>query len=307
MRSTDDGKTWEAPVTLSDPWCGCVHSMIQLAGGRIVLAGQEIIPAWRHATVMWVSDDLGKTWQRGSVLDYGVGAHDHAGSIEGSLLERADGSVLLLLRTESGVLWQATSRDGLTWEGLAATTIRSVTCCPQLGRLADGRAALLWNAPPRHAPGNGTSGRNCRWRFRRTTGATWSDPVIVAANYAGGGRVSYPYLYERRPGELWITTMQGGLRMRVAAGDLGKGSIPVHVPPAAERRRRAGCCSFGDSTTAPRPGAVEKVGSERLAELLQSIGSSLTVGNAGGGGNTTRDGLRRLEKDVLAYRPRVVW
>lgn len=306
MRSADDGKTWEAPVKLSDPWCGCVHSMIQLAGGRIVLVGQEIIESWRHATVMWVSDDLGRTWQRGSVLDYGVGAHDHAGSIEGSLLERKDGSVLLLLRTESGYLWQATSRDGLTWAGLSQTGIRSVTCCPQLGRLEDGRAVLLWNAPPRHAPGNGTSRAELSLAFSEDDGATWSDPVIVAANYEGGGRVSYPYLHERRPGELWITTMQGGLRMRVNVGELGKGSIPVYVPPAAKAPEPGGILFFGDSTTAPRPGAVEKVASVRVAEALQGIGSSLTVGNVGVGGNTTRDAMRRLSRDVLAHRPRVV-
>jgi sialidase-1 len=108
-RSTDDGKTWEPPVKLSDPWCGCIHSLIQMKSGRLVLVGQEIIPQWRHATVMWVSDDLGKTWQRGDVLDYGIGEHDHAGSIEGSVIERADGSLYLLLRTESGFLWEATS------------------------------------------------------------------------------------------------------------------------------------------------------------------------------------------------------
>jgi hypothetical protein len=79
-RSTDDGKTWETPVKLSDPWCGCIHSLIQMKSGPLVLVGQEIIPQWRHATVMWASDDLGKTWQRGDVLDYGVGEHDHAGS-----------------------------------------------------------------------------------------------------------------------------------------------------------------------------------------------------------------------------------
>ena len=44
-RSTDDGKTWETPIKLSDPWCGCIHSMIQMKSGRIVLVGQEIIPA----------------------------------------------------------------------------------------------------------------------------------------------------------------------------------------------------------------------------------------------------------------------
>ena len=43
-RSTDDGKTWEAPVKLSDPWCGCIHSLIQMKSGRLVLVGQEIIP-----------------------------------------------------------------------------------------------------------------------------------------------------------------------------------------------------------------------------------------------------------------------
>jgi sialidase-1 len=306
IRSTDDGKTWEPPVKLSDPWCGCVHSLIQLANGRLVLAGQEIIPEWRHATVIFVSDDLGQTWQRGDVLDYGVGAHDHAGSIEGSLLERADGSALLLLRTESGYLWEATSRDGLKWEGLKQTKIRTVTCCPQLARLGDGRAALLWNAPPRHASQNNTSRAELSLAFSEDDGKTWSDPVIVAANYAGGGRVSYPYLYERRPGELWITTMQGGLRMKVNAADLGKGSIPVYEPPVAAAPSPGGIWLFGDSTTAHRPGAVEKVASVRLDESLQSIGSSLSVYNAGIGGNTSRDGLKRFERDVLAHRPRVV-
>lgn len=306
IRSTDDGRTWEKPVKLSDPWCGCIHSMIQLASGRLVLAGQEIIPEWRHATVMFVSDDLGKTWQRGSVLDYGIGAHDHAGSIEGSLLERADGSVLLLLRTESGFLWEATSRDGLTWDGLRQTSIPSVTCCPQMARLSDGRAALLWNAPPRHAPRNGTSRAELSLSLSDDDGKTWSDPVVVAANYDPGGRVSYPYLYERRPGELWITTMQGGLRMRIRLEDLGKGSLPIHQPPAAAVPNPGGIWLFGDSTTAHRAGAVEKVTSVRLDEALQSIGSSLSVYNAGVGGNTTRDALKRFERDVLAHRPRVV-
>ena len=306
IRSTDDGKTWEPPVKLSDPWCGCVHSLIQLANGRLVLAGQEIIPEWRHATVMFVSDDLGKTWQRGDVLDYGIGAHDHAGSIEGALLERTDGSILMLLRTESGFLWEATSRDGLKWEGLKQTNLPSVTSCPQLARLGDGRAALLWNAPPRHTPQNNTSRAELSLAFSESDGRTWSDPVIVAANYAGGGRVSYPYLYERRPGELWITTMQGGLRMKMNAADLGKGSLPVYEPPVAATPTPGGIWLFGDSTTAHRPGAVEKVTSVRLDEALQSIGSSLSVHNSGIGGHTTRDALKRLERDVLAHRPRVV-
>lgn len=305
-RSTDDGKTWKSPVKLSEPWCGCIHSLIQMRSGRIVLVGQEIIPQWRHATVMWASDDLGRTWQRGDVLDYGIGAHDHAGSIEGSVIERKDGSLYLLLRTESGWLWEATSRDGLKWEGLKQSQIRSVTCCPQLTRLSDGRLALLWNAPPRHLPSNGTSRAELSLTFSDDEASTWSKPVVVAANYAPGGRVSYPYLYERKPGELWITTMQGGLRMKVNLADLASGEIPVFKPTPAADPKPGGIIMFGDSSTAFRPGAVQKVYSVRVDEALQSIGSSLSVHNAGVGGNTTRDALKRFERDVLRHKPKVI-
>jgi lysophospholipase L1-like esterase len=303
-RSTDDGKTWETPAKLSDPWCGCIHSLIQMKTGRVVLVGQEIIPQWRHATVMWVSDDLGKSWQRGDVLDYGIGAHDHAGSIEGSVVERADGSLYMLLRTESGFLWEATSRDGLKWTGLKQSTIKSVTCCPQMARLRDGRIALLWNAPPRHNPSSGSSRAELSLAFSSDETVSWSAPVIVAANYGAGARVSYPYLYERKPGELWITTMQGGLRMKINTADLGAGEIPVFKPPPKAVPKPGGIVMFGDSTTAPR-GTV-KVYAQRVETALQSIGSSLTVHNAGVGGNTTTAALKRLQTDVLAYKPRIV-
>jgi lysophospholipase L1-like esterase len=305
-RSLDDGKTWEPPVKLSEPWCGCIHSLIQMRNGRIVLVGQEIIPQWRHATVMFVSDDLGRTWQRGDVLDYGIGAHDHAGSIEGSVIERKDGSLYLLMRTESGWLWEATSRDGLKWEGLRQSQIKSVTCCAQLSRLSDGRIALLWNAPPRHLPANGRSRAELSLAFSTDEARTWSNPVVVAANYLGGGRVSYPYLYERRPGELWITTMQGGLRMTIAVADLSRGEIPVFTPPPAVGPKPNGIVMFGDSTTALRPGAVQKVYSVRVSEALQGIGSTMTVHNAGIGGNTTRDARKRFERDVLRHQPKVI-
>lgn len=305
VRSVDDGKTWETPVKLNDPWCGCIHSLIETRSGRIILVGQEIIPEWRHATVIFVSDDQGKTWKRSNTLDYGVGHHDHAGSIEGTVIERKDGSLYLLLRTESGFLFEATSTDGLKWEGLQKSQIPSVTCCPQMARLADGRIALLWNAPPRHAPTNGTSRSELSLAFSDDEARTWSKPTVVAANYAPGARVSYPYLYERKPGELWITTMQGGLRMKLDLAELSAGEIPVFVPPPAPKVAPGGIVMFGDSTTARRAG-VQKVYAQRVQESLQSIGSSFSVSNAGIGGNTTSDARKRLAKDVLAHKPRVV-
>lgn len=306
-RSLDDGKTWEEPVLLNRPWCGCVHSMIETRTGRIVLVGQEIIPQWRHATVMFVSDDQGRSWRRSNVLDIGQGAHDHAGSIEGTVVERKDGTLYQLLRTETGWLYESVSRDGgLAWEALRQSPLKSVTCCGQMERLADGRIALVWNHPPRHRPDTSRSREELSIAFSADEGATWSPPAVVAASYGSGGRVSYPYLYQRRPGELWITTMQGGLRMKLRVDDIARGEIPPYVAPVPVPPKPGGIVMFGDSTTAPRAGVLDRVYADRVAEGLTAIGSSLTVHNAGERGHTTKNARDRMARDVLAHQPRVV-
>lgn len=73
---------------------------------------------------------------------------------------------------------------------------------------------------------------------------------LGAKDYGPGGRVSYPYLYERRPGELWITTMQGGLRMKLRVADLDVGEIPIYKAPVPKPPKPGGVVMFGDSTTA---------------------------------------------------------
>ncbi len=304
-RSLDDGKTWEKPILLHKPWCGCIHSLIQLKSGRIVLVGQTVIPEWRHATMTFVSDDEGKTWKMSNILDYGVGRHDHAGSCEATILERVDGSLYMLLRTESGYFYEATSHDeGMTWKEFQKSGVRSVTCCGQMARLADGRAALLWNHPIRANPEDGHSRFELSIAFSSNDGKTWNDRTIIATRYPQAGdkpyenRTSYPYLYERRPGELWITTMQGGIRLKIAATEVLKGEVPI---PAS-------IVFLGDSTTAPRPGQVSQVFSQRLERELaapalsngKGLGASgvTVVVNSGAGGNTSTDGLHRLKKQL---------
>ncbi len=295
-RSLDDGETWEAPIKINTPWCGCIHSMIETAGGRIVLATQEVIPAWRHASHTFVSDDKGKTWKKSNILDIGTGRHDHAGSIEGTLVELNDGSVYQLLRTETGFLYEATSKDGgLTWENFESSGIRSVTCCAQLYRLADGRIALLWNHPLRRRPADIRSREELSIAFSGDECKTWSPRVVVAATYTGGGRVSYPYLYERRPGEFWITTMQGGLRMRIHQADLAAGEVS----------QRDAIVMFGDSTTAARPAEVRNVYAARVQEALAKQGSDLMVINSGASSDTTDRARSRLQEHVLELKPKL--
>jgi len=302
-RSRDDGRTWGEPILLNRPWCGCVHSIIQTRSGRIVLVAQEVIPAWRHATVMFLSDDEGLTWQRSSILDLSEGCHDHAGSCEATIIQRRDDSLYLLLRNETGFLTQSESTDeGLTWSAQTPTTIPSVTCCAQMTTLTDGTVALLWNPPPRYDPANPTSRDELALALSSDDGATWSHPVVVAADYDRVRelpdyiRAAYPYLYERRPGEWWITAMYGDVRLKLCRKDLNRGTIPL--PPLI--------VLFGDSTTARRRAEVKSVYADRLQVKLIDAGVNLVVANRGVPAHNTDHGIARFDSDVLALHPRLV-
>jgi len=53
--------------------------------------------------------------------------------------------------------------------------------------------------------------------FSQDEGKTWTPPQVFARNKAG--RASYPHVFEHSPGELWITTMQGRLRVSLREED----------------------------------------------------------------------------------------
>lgn len=303
-RSLDDGKTWEPPIKINTPWCGCIHSMIETRSGRIVLVAQEVIPAWRHATYTFASDDQGRTWRKSNILDIGKGSHDHAGSIEGTLVELRNGSIYQLLRTETGYLYEATSTNGgLTWHDFKSSGIRSVTCCAQLYRLADGRIALLWNHPPRHRPAGRHSREELSLAFSDDECKTWSPAVVIAANYvrpkSGRGRrcVSYPYLYERRPGEFWVTTMQGGLRMKTRQ---------EVIVPTKDETWPVAVVVIGDSTAAPRPHEVGAVYADRVQDAFRQEGRKLLVVNSAISGDTTNSVRSRFREHVLDFEPKLV-
>ena len=174
------------------------------------------------------------------------------------MVERKDGSLYLLLRTESGWLCEATSRDGLKWEGLKQSHDQVRHLLPADGAAERRAHRPALESPPRHDPKSGSAARSCPSPSRddeRHAGRRRSSSRPTTRR---GGRVSYPYLYERKPGELWITTMQGGLRMKINVADLGDRRDPRLQAAAVPEPKPGGIIMFGDSTTAPR-GAVKKV------------------------------------------------
>lgn len=186
-RSSDDCETWTPPAQISPE--GGVYI---LDAGRIFLhsSGRAILPAYwtpeiwnekEHLTAFcFYSDDQGKTWKRSSnQIDI-----PGRGAMEPAVIERNDGSLFALLRTQLGKLWQAESPDaGETWRGVKPTVLDSVQSEPVLRRIPKtGDLLAIWNhavpyamRTPRlsksfHHPRNPLS---CA--ISRDEGATWEN------------------------------------------------------------------------------------------------------------------------------------
>lgn len=242
VRSSDGGRTWEAPQKMHDDWTGAIRDMIQLKDGSVVFTSQMMLHnPGRHAVLTYASADQGRTWKRSNLIDLGgIGHHD--GAIEASFVQRQDESLWMLIRTNWGRLWQAESIDmGHTWRPIGPTDLDASSTPPILERLASGRLFLAWNRF--HWDGtedHPAAGGDHQWSGTRTSnnrqelsiafseddGKTWSDPIVIATvkptdeGVYPRREISYPYVFERRPGEIWLTAWRfGGFRAKLFEKD----------------------------------------------------------------------------------------
>lgn len=224
-RSTDEGQTWLAPQILQGhDWCGAVRSIIQTKSGRvIVVVSKTIANPGRHVMVTYYTDDEGATWNHSNMIDLG-GSGDHDGAMEGTIVELKDGRIYALIRTKFGRFWEAYSTDeGASWRTIKPSQIPASSSPAILQRLKSGRIVMLWNRfrDPKLKKGRR---EELSIAFSDDECKTWSDPIIVARDLTPPGqkrenRVSYPYVTEVKPGELWITTMQGPVRLSLKEDD----------------------------------------------------------------------------------------
>ncbi|MBL9204664.1 MAG: exo-alpha-sialidase [Opitutaceae bacterium] len=319
QRSADDGTTWGEPRLIQEGWCGAVRQMIQLRSGRIVLVSQraEANPG-RHVTLIHVSDDLGQTWQTSVPIDLreagnysgtvaGLPGATHGGGIEGTVFEKENGELTLLLRVPHGHFEQLTSRDGLKWSNPQPSPIEASDSPGAVLRLASGRLALVWN---RYTDPVARTGRReeLSLAFSANDGLTWTVPQVIAIQRKSAGAresaswIAYPYLFEATPGRLWITTMQGAVRMALNESDLlSPGATPLDGPAVR-------ILTLGDSITrAARPGVspTESYAAQTQA-ALRAEGIRAAVHSVGIGGERTDGALKRLQADVLSQHPDIV-
>jgi hypothetical protein len=101
-------------------------------------------------------------------------------------------------------------------------------------RLESGRLVLVYNQRfPEGKDYFPLSGGDNQWSEVRTSnhrqelsiafseddGKTWSAPQVIAKVAGDTRQVSYPYVFEAKSGELWITTMFSDLRIKLRESD----------------------------------------------------------------------------------------
>ncbi len=227
MRSIDDGVTWQQIQKMHDDWSGCVRDMIQTKDGRIIFTAMKMLhDPGRHAVLTYSSADDGVTWRASNLIDLGGQGH-HGGVTEATLVELGDGRVWKLIRTNWGEFWSGySSNGGQHWQILQPSGIASSSSPGMLTRLASGRLVLIWNQPfPEGSDSWPLSGGDGLWSeisvsnhreelslaLSDDEGKSWSKPVVIARQ--PGTWLAYPYVFEVEPGRIWLTTMQGDVRV----------------------------------------------------------------------------------------------
>jgi len=121
----------------------------------------------------WLSDDGGRTWRQGQ----GAVDQPRRGAMEPEVIELRDGRVLMIVRTQLGVIAASTSSDGGdTWSEPASWGVRSPESPATLRRVpATGDLLLVWNDTYDAKAGHGGKRTPLTAAVSTDEGSTWSQ------------------------------------------------------------------------------------------------------------------------------------
>ena len=221
IRSLDGGKTWVDRQCIYHGYGLVLTNIMQSDNGNIVVPLQGLlITRTRHSMCSAVSSDGGKTWRLSNVIDLG-GFGNHDGAFEATIAQLSDGRLWMLIRTNLDEFWSAYSSDnGDSWRVIQPSGIAASSSPGCLLRLESGRLMLVWNrlypegktSYPRKEDKTLRASRLANWHrgelsmmLSEDDGKTWTKPVVIARTESKVG-ISYPDLFERHPGEIWVTT-----------------------------------------------------------------------------------------------------
>lgn len=149
QHSTNGAKTWNEARKLDtgERYHGDVLSLEQLRDGRIIYPFCFLTSTRsQFAVSVMLSDDDGATWRRSeSILKTGGGGFE-SGASEPTVVELPDGRLWMLIRAQTGFLWESFSKDkGATWTPAIESTLPSSNAPATALRLRSGEIAVVWN------------------------------------------------------------------------------------------------------------------------------------------------------------------
>ncbi len=216
--SRDGGTTWEQPkrVEFGRDYTGAFNSIIQLRSGRIVVPISYL--AAERTGGMFVakvaySDDAGRTWLHDSTdlpIDVG-GRFGESGAIEPVVVERNDGKVWMVIRTQYGIFYESFSDDGRIWSEPEPTSFKASNAPAQVVRLSDGRLVLIWNhsvGPPYRDGYISYARQVLNAAISGDDGKTWHgyrEVVRLRPTDAPDDHVRYPMVVEMSDGRLLLS------------------------------------------------------------------------------------------------------
>jgi Neuraminidase (sialidase) len=231
VRSLDGGKTWLEPNVIQQGYCGATTTMIELKTGQLVMAAQNLdYQNGRHFSLTYFSDNQGESWQASNYLDIGGQGH-HGGCYEGTLVQLNDGRIWYCIRTNQDYFWDAYSNDnGKSWTSVSPGR-RASSSPAMLTRLQSGRIMKVFNQlhieknQDVERVGGQFSEVAASWQreelsvvFSEDEGRSWTEPLVIAR--CKDAWLSYPYVFEKEAGIIWLTTMQSQLKMEFKERDL---------------------------------------------------------------------------------------
>jgi sialidase-1 len=218
ITSTDDGATWSDPVIVADGGykTGCHDRFTVLSRGRLIAPCHGGDDFDSHYRKVWVarSDDSGVSWKVGAPVEtpkvsWPDGQFMESGCNEPGVVERADGTLLMTMRTAMGTQFASTSADGgETWSSPATLEVPSPNAPAHLSRLPGSDHLLLVWTPnyDARAPMNGH--RHTLLAGLSTDGGrSWPHPRRKILLHDPSRNTDYPAV-SFHGDEVWIVVRQ---------------------------------------------------------------------------------------------------
>jgi hypothetical protein len=224
VTSEDEGRTWSRPVVVAagEYKTGCHDRFTILSSGRL-LAPLHCTDNWDnhylHVRVA-LSDDLGQRWSLTEKLELPPVVRSHgwsggwieSGCVEPGIAERADGSLLMTIRTAMGTQFCSESFDlGTTWSSPRSMEVISPQAPANLTRIPGSDDLLLLWTPSYDPYANGGGLRNTIMAcISKDGGRSWPHASRKVLVHDPSRSVDYPsVLYHGDTA--WIT-------LRVSSG-----------------------------------------------------------------------------------------